>query len=653
MLLFLIGLGVLAAGAVFVALWRHGTRGDAVMKGCVAIGSVAAAIPAVRVLLTGDPVSIRVSMLVHGGDWVLGLDALSSVFLLVFVGVGVAATFYGAAYFAEERAERAVWLNHALLVVLIIALAVVVTAQAVLPFLGAWEVMAIASYLLIVTEHEQTEVRRAGLMYLVATHAGTLALFVMFALWSNGGSDWSFAALAANTHQLPHGITPIMALAIIGFGVKAGAVPFHFWLPPAHAAAPSHVSALMSGVVIKTGIYGLLRVVVMAGGAPAWWGWALLALGVASAVLGVLWALAQHDLKRLLAYHSVENIGIILMGVGVGALGAANGQPAIAVIGYAAAVLHTVNHALFKSVLFLGAGAVYRATGTRHIESLGGLARRMPVLALSFIVGSAAIVGVPPLNGFVSEWLVYQGLFRTGIAGGGTRLAVLAVPLLALVGGLALACFAKVVGVVFLGQARSEKSRTTRPLSPGLVGPPVVLALACVALGLFPVLVMPSLLHVGAQLAASDVHAVAEVTETMADTQRLSWFAFGIWGMLFVVWGVRALLLRGRTVARGPTWGCGFGEPTPRMQYTASSFATPLLEVFAGLSGVREHRGATLFHTSVSDFVLDRGVLASWMFLREQALRLRAIQHGRLHMYLLYVVVTLLATLAYFVFWPV
>ena len=649
----LLGLGVIALGGVLVWAIPHAARGRRALTTSVTLGGALAALPAVRVLLTGEPVSMRLAMSVPGGDWVFGLDPLSSIFLLGILAVGVAATFFGAAYFAGDHDATATRFSHVLAIALILALAVVVAAQSVLPFLCAWEVMAISSYLLIVTEREHAEVRQAGLLYLVLTHAGTLALFVMFAIWTQGAADWSFAALATAAPTLPHGADAIFALAIVGFGVKAGMVPFHFWLPPAHAAAPSHISAIMSGIVIKTGVYGLLRVVVIAGGAPPWWGWTLLTLGTVSSVLGVLWALAQHDLKRLLAYHSVENIGIILIGIGIGALGATYGHPTIAVLGYAAAALHTLNHALFKSVLFFGAGAVYRATETRNLEELGGLARKMPAVTLSFVVGAAAIIGVPPLNGFVSEWLVYQGLFAAGISGGVMRPATFVVPLLALVGGLALACFVKVVGVVFLGTARSAHARTIRALPPGLAGPPLVLAAACVVLGLLPVLVMPSLLRVGAQIAAlPSASAGVQLGHTLVDAQRVSVFAFAISLLVATIWLWRRSLLRTRHVTEGPTWGCGFERQTPRMQYTASSFATPLLDAFGGMSGVRTHRGAFVFHTTAVDLVRERLVVPLWTHVREWALHLRAIQHGRLHVYLLYVIVTLVAVLAYFVFWP-
>jgi formate hydrogenlyase subunit 3/multisubunit Na+/H+ antiporter MnhD subunit len=358
--------------------------------------------------------------------------------------------------------------------------------------------MAIGSLLLILTEHQHAESRRAGFIYIVATHVGTLALFALFATLARDSADWSFGALAQTGHAVGAARAAVLVLALVGFGVKAGFVPLHFWLPSAHAAAPSHVSALMSGVVIKIGIYGLFRVVWLVGTPPVWWGWTVLTIGVLSAVLGVLWALAQHDIKRLLAYHSVENIGIILMGLGLGALAAAHGRPTLAAIGYGAALLHTVNHALFKSLLFLGAGAVYRETGTRDLEQLGGLARRMPVVWMLFAIGATAIVGLPPLNGFVSEWLLYRGLLEAGQSSESLRLSILGVPALALVGGLALACFAKVAGVVFLGTARSLRVAEAREPNAILRWPAIVIAVACAVIGLAPPLVVPTVLRVGA-----------------------------------------------------------------------------------------------------------------------------------------------------------
>jgi formate hydrogenlyase subunit 3/multisubunit Na+/H+ antiporter MnhD subunit len=655
MMLLLAGVGLLLAGAAAAVIFGRHASGDRILVVFLGTGSLIAGVPAVRVLLGGDTTEVRWHAALPGGDWVLGLDPLSAVFLLTILGVGLACAVYGTAYLAPERNERAVWLSHAMFGLVLAAMALVVTARSVVLFLGAWEVMALGSYVLIVTEHEHADVRRAGLLYLVTTHTGTLALFAMFALLTRGSADWSFAALAQARTHVPHaGTAAIFALALAGFGVKAGLVPFHFWLPPAHAAAPSHISALMSGVVIKLGIYGILRVIALAGMPPLWWGWTVLVIGVASAVLGVLWALVQHDIKRLLAYHSVENIGIILIGIGVGALAAASGHPVVAILGYGAAVLHTVNHALFKSVLFLAAGAVYRATGTRNLEQLGGLARRMPVTWLGFLIGATAIIGLPPLNGFVSEWLVFQGLFRAGHEAQALRLAVFAAPALALVGGLALACFAKIAGIVFLGVPRSDAARTASEVERGLRWPVHALAFCCLVIGVLPGLFMRPVMLAGAGVANAPPDWVASVTgDVIAGAQRISLFAAALLLLGFGFWSLRRLALRRQVVRTGPTWACGYPDPTPRMQYTASSFAAPLAAMFGGAAGLAEHRGGTVFHTRPVDLVLDRAVLPLWARVQRLAWRLRPMQQGRLHVYLIYVVITVVALLVYLVAAPV
>ena len=650
---FLAGMALLLVAAASCAAFRRRSFGDRVFTACVVAGAAVASVPAVQVLLGATLPQLRWRAGVPGGDWVLGIDPLSAIFLLAILVVGAASAAFGAAYQARERGHRAVWLSHAVFALVLAAMALVVTARSVLLFLGAWELMALGSYVLIVTEHEHATVRRAGLIYLVTTHAGTLALLAMFAIWTSGSRDWTFAALAANGPRLALGGGVVLALALVGFGAKAGLVPLHFWLPAAHASAPSHVSALMSGVVIKMGIYGILRVVALLGPPPAWWGWVVLAIGVASAVLGVLWALVQHDVKRLLAYHSVENIGIILIGVGVGALGAASGHPIVAVIGYGAAALHSLNHALFKGALFLAAGAVYRATGTRDLEQLGGLARRMPLTWLGFLVAAVAIIGVPPLNGFVSEWLVFQGLLRAGQSAEALRLAVFAAPALALVGGLALACFAKVAGIVFLGQPRSSQAAEAREAGAGLLAPVLVLAFACVVIGTVPALVMRPVMVVGATVAGEHwVPIAAALSDVFADAGRISWLAIGLLLVGAILWLARRAALRRQVVRTGPTWACGYPHPTPRMQYTASSFAAPLASVFGRLAGVREHRGATVFHSTPVDLVLDAAVLPLWARVERAALRLRPMQQGRLHVYLIYVVVTVVLVLGYLVLAP-
>src|SRR5512142_254877 len=361
-------------------------------------------------------------------------------------------------------------------------MALVAVAANALLFLVAWEVMPLCGFVLVLTEHEKRETQRAAYVYLAAAHVGALALFAVFSVLGSAAGSFDFERMAAA------GLAPsaaLFALMLVGFGLKSGLMPFHFWLPGAHSSAPSHVSALLSGVLIKTGIYGLLRVTGFFDAPPLWWGLSLLALGCASAVLGVAFALAQHDLKRLLAYHSVENIGIIAMGAGLALVGRAVGDPALVVLGLSGAVLHVLNHALFKALLFLGAGAVDHACGTREIDLLGGVARAMPRTAILFLVGAAAISGLPPLNGFVSEWLVFLGsLSSLSARGEPLAFAVLAVPALGLVGGLAAACFVKVHGAVFLGSPRSAEAERAHEAPAAMLWPMALLAAACVAIGL-------------------------------------------------------------------------------------------------------------------------------------------------------------------------
>lgn len=629
MTLFFLGLAAIVAAGASAASRRA-------FASLVSAGCVLAAVPAVQVLMGARPLEL------HLGQWGFGIDLLSASFLLVVLGPGLASAWYGHRALDDER-DRPVGAARTLFALELAALALVVTARGVVPFLVAWEVMAVLAYFLVIFEHERAEVRRAGLVYLVATHAGTLALIALFAYWAGPTGALSFDALAARSAALPAGGALVLWLALLGFGLKAGIVPLHFWLPDAHASAPSHVSALMSGVVIKMGIYGLFRVVSLLGTPPAWWGWLVLALGIVSGVLGVLWALAQHDLKRLLAYHSVENIGIILMGLGAGALGISYGIPLVATLGFAGAILHTLNHALFKSLLFLGAGATYRATGTRALDRLGGLARRMPLTWVAFLVGSAAIVGLPPLNGFVSEWLVYQALL-----GGGTgpiRLTLIGVAGLALIGGLALACFAKVCGIVFLGVPRSADAEHGHEAPRGLLGPMFGLVAGCALIGLVPMLAVGPALAVGS--------AVARVPETSAGNgvlEALTPIALVSLGVLALLWigsVAMAAVRRRRPITEAETWRCGYALPTARMQYTASSFAAPLLATYGPLAGVHEKRTPHAYHSHARELVLEGVVLPAWEAVRGALWRLRPIQHGRLWVYLLYIIAVLLLLLLY------
>lgn len=650
MILFAAGvLLILLAGLTVAGFYRRPSFGHAAFRFLVGLGCALGAIPAVAVLAGASVPELRIAGAVPGGEWVFGIDALSAIFLIAIFVVGAACALYGVAYVGHERGRRPVGGAHALVALLVAALALVVTARAVVPFLIAWEVMAVAGYLTIVFEPERAEVRRGGLLYLVATHTGTLALFALFAVWGNGAIDLTFASLAAHPPSSAAAIAVVLWLALAGFGVKAGIVPLHFWLPEAHAAAPSHISAIMSGLVIKMGIYGLMRVIVLLVSPPVWFGWVLLALGATSGVLGVIWALAQHDLKRLLAFHSVENIGIILLGMGAGVLGVAYGHPVMATLGFAGAAFHTLNHALFKSLLFLGAGSIAHATGTRDVERLGGLAKRMPRTAVTFLIGSVAIVGLPPLNGFLSEWLVYRSLFQGGIVAGGARFAVVAAVALALIGGLALACFVKVMAVVFLGSPREATAAEARESAPGITRPLVWLAGACVIIGLLPALALPPVLRAGSVLAGGLSPDAIRVAA--AANGAVTVFVLVLAAGIAVAWAaLRALAGGPRAHASVDTWACGYAvPPTARMQYTASSFAAPVLTLFRPIAGVSVRRTSHTFVTHAVDPVLVGLILPGWRGVRHAADRIRQVHRGRISLQLAYVAAAVIVLLVYLV----
>ncbi len=519
--------------------------------------------------------------------------------------------------------------------------------------------MSLASFFLVMHDDEKESVRRAGWVYLVAMHLGTTFLLALFLLLGKNAGSLDFDQFS--TVAAPSGV--FFILAVIGFGTKAGFVPMHVWLPEAHPAAPSHVSAVMSGVMIKTGIYGLLRVLTLLGEPPEWWGWTLVGIGAVSGILGVLYALAQHDLKRLLAYHSVENIGIIALGLGVGILGIAYNNPTMAVLGFTGGLLHVINHAIFKSLLFLGAGAVLHATGTGEIDRLGGLFKRMPVTGTTFLIGAAAISGLPPLNGFVSEFLIFFGAITglaesSGLASVGPFLGIAVVGALALIGGLATACFTKAFGIVFLGEPHSNEAAEAHEAGWAMRWPMIVLASLCVAIGLsapfWPTALQPAV--------ADIVHSRSPLSQkergdvTAPSIEPLTGVVFGscvLLGLILLVVQLRRKLLAGRRVERGVTWDCGYVAPTPRMQYTSSSFARPLLLLFRLFLQPRDeiHPPQGLFpkhaalHTHAPD--VFRRYLYEPLFLAVAwaASKLRWLQEGRIQIYVLYIALTILVLL--------
>ena len=649
--------GLVAIGLEKTPRWsgRAGAAGAVVGGVC----GLCAAIPA---LFRDSSASafLCISWPLPGGTLSLGLDPLSAFFLIPIVGLGAVCAVYAAAYLDPTTPACKLsrfWFFYNLLLA---SMVLVVLARNALLFLLAWETMAISSFFLVMFENEKATTRTAGWIYLVATHLGTAFLLALFVLLGERAGSYEFDDWVRAGAGMPLPLAALaFVLALIGFGAKAGYIPLHVWLPEAHPAAPSPVSALMSGVMIKTGIYGLLRLLGCLGAPAAWWGWCLLAVGAISGVLGVLFALAQHDLKRLLAYHSVENIGIILLGLGLGYIGITNGIPVMAVLGFAGALLHVLNHALFKGLLFLGAGAILHSTGTGDLDRLGGLLKRMHVTGFTFLVGAAAICGLPPLNGFVSEFLIYLSAFSGLIDSPSTVVVgcLAAITSLALIGGLAAACFAKAFGMIFLGEARSEEARQGHEVNAGMRWPMIILASACAAIGLLAPVIAAALKSPVSILLSSHPELSVQSGMTAAASPLYAITATAL--LLISLAGALALfrvrLLLRRTVTESGTWDCGYAEPTARMQYTASSFAQPLTSLFRLFLGTRRtgHKpegilpASASFATHPSDFF--HNCLYGPLFTHAARVLacLRKAQHGRVQWYVFYVALTLLALLIF------
>ena len=631
-----------------------------------ALALVLTTVAAVSVLASGRPLAGVLFAHAASGiviDYVV--TPLSAWFLLVLGLVSVPVAVYSVGYLAHAVPRSRTAAVGAGVNVLLATVEVVFVVNNVIGFLFAWELMTLATAALVATEHEVRDTRRAAYLYLVMSHVGTGALAAGFFTLSSISGSLSLSTVLAGhvvSGPLRHGL---FVLFFLGFGVKAGIIPLHVWLPEAHPAAPSSISALMSAVLIKAGVYGLFRVCAFGLGTPdATWGLAFMALGTLSAILGVLYALAQRDLKRLLAYSTIENAGIILLGLGAGMTMLATGREGLAVVAVAASLYHVLNHAAFKGLLFLGAGSVVMATGTRQIEDFGGLLRRMPWTGVFFVIGALAISGVPPLNGFASEWLTFQALllgFQS--VPGLTRLNFpLAGALLALTSALAAACFVRAFGISFLALPRSQAAADAHEVPAVMLVPQAFLAALCVALGLFP----------GAVL-----NALGSVTSSLPGLPSSRSLATGALGMgtgpapfatvtpaalgMAVLGGVGAaavlgvLLRASRVIRRVPTWGCG-GALNARTEYTGTAFSKPLLmvfravyrptrevEAFAEVSPYfpREVRYRAEIEPTFERYIyhpLTRGVMRI-------ADRMKVLQAGSLHAYLGYVLLLALVLL--------
>ena len=656
--LLLVSVGILLCGAALCALSGARAVANRLAPALCVLGALPATVGAASVLATGQKASYQADWSIPFGSFSLGIDQLSAFFIVAIAVVCALAAIYGGGYLKAYVGRRNLGANWCFFQILFASMLMVVAARNGVLFLVAWEVMSLASFFLVMFDHERHEVRQAGWTYLVATHLGTAFLLALFVLLGRQGGSMDFDQLAAGGSGAA-GV--LFLLALVGFGTKAGIMPLHVWLPEAHPAAPSHVSAVMSGVMIKTGIYGLIRTLTFLGAPqtwPAWWGWTLIAIGAISGIGGVIYALAQHDLKRLLAYHSVENIGIIVLGLGLWLVGTSTGHVTLASLGLLGGLLHVWNHAIFKSLLFFGAGAVIQASGVGNLEQLGGLLKRMRHTGFTFLIGSAAICGLPPLNGFVSEFLLYVGSF-SGIVQAADSQAVVAglvvVGTLALIGGLAIACFTKVCGIVFLGEGRTRAVEHVHEASAFMLVPMVALAGLCLLIGLLGPLVIRTIEPWTAGLLSA---AASPVTDGVGlGVRELLWRVSAAAGLLLaIILGLcmlRRRLLAKRVVGQTVTWDCGYIAPSPRMQYSASSFAWPIVSMFRLFLRPQLHRRLPvgLFPEQASleshsdDVFCRHGYAPAFKAAVWLADRLRWVQQGRNQLYVLYIAVTLLTLL--------
>ena len=604
-------------------------------------GAGSGLVAALWVLLGAADWGWRSDFLVGGEPLHLRLDGLSALFLALLSVVGGAGAVYAREYWSEYHYPASAPRGRAWWSALLLSMGSVLTVSNGLHFLIAWELFAVCGYFLITLDRKRREVRAAGWLYLAASHAGTLCLFAFFGTLAARTGGWDLGPM--NEHPE---LAPLFWLALAGFGLKAGFFPLHIWLPSAHANAPSHVSAIMSGVAIKMGLYGIVR---FSGWlpVPAAGGWVVIGLGATSALLGIAFALAQNDVKRLLAYCSVENMGIILIGVGGALLAAAHGDAPWGRVALAGALLHVWNHGAFKSLLFFGAGAVLHATGTREMSRLGGLWRTMPWTAGLFALGAVAVCGLPPLNGFVSEWLIYLGLFDAVTSKGPAAWAAMpAAILLAMSGALALAGFVKAGVMIFLGAPRTQRALHAQECGPWMRAPMLALAGVCLAIGLTPILFWRSVLR-----AVGSWHPAWVAVDAPAPLATLG--AVHVVLVLLLVAAVAGLWLKAQAngLRRGLTWDCGYAAPAARMQYSSGSFGGIPTGWFSWVllpeRKLQRPRGyfpaGALRLERVPEAVLERVLGPASRGILHVSTAVRQLQHGRLQFYILYVVAGLVA----------
>ena len=589
-------------GALGAWLFSQHRAGEWFGVGGAIVAGLSGAAAALQGMTAGAPFVWQGAWSIPGGTFALRLDSLAGVFLIPVAVIGGLCAIYAVEYLRHHAHGRPVGGAFAAYNLLLLSMAVIVTSEDLVLLLIAWEVMTLSSWALVIHDHDQPSVRAAGLEYLIAAHLATIALFLLVVFWAAGSG--SFAVVVPATRPVvPTGV--LFMLALIGFGTKAGIVPLHVWLPDAHPAAPSHVSALMSAVMITMGFYGLARVVPLLGEPSAWWGYMLMILGAAGAVGGVLFAMVQRDVKRVLAYSTVENAGIVTLAIGAGVLGSALHEPVLAGLAWTAALLHIWNHAFTKALLFLGFGAVAQRAGSRDLDALGGILRRWRVVGTVVVLGAAAIASLPGLNVFTSEWLLFQALFRGALHQRGIAEAALiaCVGVIAFTGGLAVACFARIIGIGLLGTPRTTAAASAPAPGWAMSFPLVVFALVCVAMAAVPGQTAMALTRAVQTVApAADAGVASAAVRPLA--LMLPLIAGGL-ALAFAFRGVANSVVANR---RAPTWGCGYPAPTAAMQYSATSFSEPLSRLMQPVLHTETMQTGTMLVDSVDSV----GTIETW-----------------------------------------
>lgn len=578
------------------------------------------------------------------------IDSVSLFFLIPIFIIPPLALLYSYHYLENEQKMLRASCNYFFFSILVASMALVVVSANIITFLLFWEIMSLSSFFLVMYDYEVKSNRKAGYLYFIFAQGGAMLIFAAFALVYSHTGSFNFTDFAAIPEQAK---LLVFILAFLGFGSKAGIFPLHIWLPKAHPAAPSHVSAIMSGVMIKMGIYGIFRLYLLLEASTPLIGQIVLVTGMVTGILGVVYALAKQDIKQLLAYSSVENIGIILIGLGIGMMGVSEQNQAMAFFGFAGALMHVFNHSIFKSLLFMGAGSVLHKAKTKNIEELGGLMKRMPVTGRSFLAGSVAISGLPPFSGFIGEFLIYYGAFQ-GLTGEKLPfiLTILAIISLAVIGGMATACFTKVVGLAFLGEPRTEQAANAEECGLTMQIVMGIMAVSCLVIGVLP--------EPFVRLAFLGVQDIAAISGFNTDAfivivRHLSKTAILFIAIFFAVSFFRKMLYAKKEIGSGGTWGCGFTQPTVRMQYTGTSYAYEMVEFFNPFVPIKNaytgitkiFPGKTTWESEVTDIAETsyQRYLTTPMF--KLINKLKWIQHGHIQLYIGYIIVAIIVLLLF------